>query len=55
VKKSAKRNFAPWLREIVALMRIDSFQEPESQDDELARSDVHRRIGRRGLGNRRRI
>jgi hypothetical protein len=44
VKKSAKRNFAPWLREIVALMRIDSFQEPESQDDEFARSDVHRRL-----------
>ena len=44
MKKSAKGNFAPWLREIVSLMRIDSFQEPESQDGELARSDVHRRL-----------
>jgi hypothetical protein len=25
-------------------MRIDRFEEPESQDDELARSDVHRRL-----------
>jgi len=25
-------------------MRIDQFQDPESQDDEVARSDVHRRI-----------
>jgi hypothetical protein len=44
VKKSIKRKFAPWMREIVALMRRDGFEEPESQDDELARSDVHRRL-----------
>src|SRR5436190_14677834 len=25
-------------------MRIDHFQEPESQDDEVSRSDVHRRL-----------
>jgi len=35
VKKWTQRNLAPWLREIVALMRIDSFQEPEALSDEL--------------------
>lgn len=44
MKDSVRREFAPWLREIVALMRIDNFQEPESQDDELSRSEVHRRL-----------
>jgi hypothetical protein len=44
MKKSVKRDFAPWIREIVALMRRDGFEEPESQDDELARSDTHRRL-----------
>ncbi len=38
------REFAPWLREIVALMRKGSLEEPESQDDELSRSEVHRRL-----------
>ena len=44
MKKSVKRELAPWIREIVALMRVDNFQEPESQDDEVCRSDVHRRL-----------
>ena len=44
MKNSCKRNFAPWLREIVALMRVDKFEEPESQDNELSRSDIHRRL-----------
>lgn len=44
MKRRVDRNLAPWLREIVALMRMDGFQDPESQDDELARSDIHRRL-----------